>query len=172
MTSDEPDQADVKAATPEAVAYWCEETMNTPAGRYAREAARMVHGQPEPEQVLRVAADLWVDQPPGLASYLLDELEYVALVAATQAVGIEIDAERLREHVIDYFATEADAARKALYMLTQMGHDPGHPDPPTVIDPRRPTAADIEAIRAYARNRPPGIELIEAGDDHWYLYTH
>lgn len=171
--SDEPDVTDADAAGPESLAYWCQETLNNPNSAAARAAAEMVHGKPEPEKLLRAAADLWVDQPRGLAAYGFEELVYVALVVAAQAHGVDPNgmAEHVRDHVEDYFESEEDAAKMVLHMCQRWGHDPGYPDPPTVADPHRLTAEDIHAIRSYAQKRPPGIELIGAANGYWYIYT-
>lgn len=170
MMADDTDSIDLNAPGKSAVSYWCEETLNNPDSDETRQASELVYGRADPEKLLRAAADLWVDQPPTLAGYRFDELDYVELVLAAQSAGVAVDgmAEHLRQHVIDCYDSEADAARVTLHLCRQQGHDPAYPDPPTVADTYHLTAADIEAIRSYAMKRTPGIELVETGNGRWY----
>lgn len=156
------------APSSEDVAYWCETVAEKADSPITLDAIARVTGQDKPGLLLRVAADLYQDNPEASSLYGLDEMEYLDIVLAARQVQGEYPddpdkvARDLRESLLSRWNTKAEAATELIdnclgdQWVTNMQ-----------VNRHRLTDEDIEAVERDATG-DRGVSIAET-DDGWYV---
>lgn len=154
-----------------AIAYWCEMTQEDPDGELAAEAVKEVTGTPLASHVLRVAGELWDDEPPALAKgHSLGEIDYLWIVQGAlkgEVFDADTTAADLRERLVGVHSTRSQAVHAA---MAHVGAEyPEHIRHDAVLGDEE--ADELEKITVNMV-RPPGAECFETTDGMWVVYTH
>jgi hypothetical protein len=155
--------------TDEDIAYWCETVAEKADSQTTRDAIARLAEVKNPGLVLRVAADLWQDNPDPSSLRDLDELEYLEIVLAyPQVVGelpndVDRVAREMRQSLLSRWSSRAEAATDLIENC--LGED--WLANARIADRHRLTDDDIEQVERDATGAN-GVSIAET-DDGWFL---
>lgn len=157
---------------------WLADTANDPGSDEAIAAAKAVAGKPNADRLLRVAAELYMNEPACLASLRLSELDYLSLAISAdeqgnlreqdRSVAVARDTLRaasdLRDRILGHAGDQQQAARA---LLERAGDNDSLLVPPSGhLDEHT-----IGEIESWASNTS-GEEMFEAMDGLWLIYDN